>query len=157
MNTCARQLARHQCDLPGRHSQDQADIGLGGVDTLERMHSQEEPGESGHLVGAHQPGADRDQQHELGRERDQAQTPQGDRAHATGGVEHQLYGAWIWSTTGLGRGVGELGRGDGVLAGYGHEPFAWMGGAAAQGMVLGEGGLDLGSQLVGVVGQAQQA
>lgn len=176
MDAGVGQLSGQNRDLAGGGAYDQADVGLGGIDTLQRMHPQEEPGEGGHLVCAHQPGADRDEQHELGREGHQAQTPKRNRAYATGSVEHQLDGAWIglglaeigrarrWDrVTRLGQciqavdavsAVGKLGGGYGVLARDGYEPFARMLGTAAQSVVFGEGGLYLGAQLAGVVGQA---
>ena len=85
-----RQLVGQDGDLPGGSPDDEADVGLGGVHALQRMHTEEQPRQRGRLVGGHQPRARSEQEHELHHERHQAQAPERDRLNAPGRVEHQI-------------------------------------------------------------------
>ena len=104
-----------------------------GVDADEWMDMQELGRHRGHLVGGHHPRAQPEQEHQLGRERHQPQSPERDRPHPSWRLQHHLDGG------------GAVRVGQGVLATVG--PRRATGGEAR---------LDVRAQLVGVVGQAQQ-
>jgi hypothetical protein len=75
MNPRARKTASDQHHLTRGSAHDQANLALCGFHALERVHAQEQSGESGDLVGGHQPGAQGEQERELGDERHHPQPP----------------------------------------------------------------------------------
>jgi hypothetical protein len=150
----ARQLICDQRHLVCGGSHHQAHLGRPGFHALERMPTQEQRRERGYLVGGHQPGAHSQQQRHLRDERDHAQTPQRDRAYAVGGVEHEVHRrrveprlGWLrFACSGLDRSlhtVGQLRRGDRVLAGDRQQALARMLATTTQRVVFGEAGLHM--------------
>lgn len=85
-----RELIGQHGNLRCRRPDDEADIGLGRVNALQRVHTEEQSRQRGRLVGGHQPGARAEQQDELHDERRQAQAPERDRLNAAGRVEHEI-------------------------------------------------------------------
>jgi hypothetical protein len=69
------ELAREQRHIARRSAHHEPHDWLCGLDALERVHTEEQTGERGDLVGGHQPRAHRQQHHKLGDECHHAQAP----------------------------------------------------------------------------------
>jgi hypothetical protein len=95
MDARARKLGREKLDLARGSAHNKPHVGLGCLHSLERMYAEEQAGERGHLVGGHQPCADRNQEHQLRDERHEAQAPQWDWVYAPRRGQNQVDGARV--------------------------------------------------------------
>lgn len=90
VDATAGQLRRDERHIARRRAHDQTHVGPIGRYPSERVHPQQRARQGRDLVGGHRPRADAQQQHERGGERDQSQSPQGDRAHTPRSAENEV-------------------------------------------------------------------